>query len=165
MMELIKNWVIGVTCAAMLVAIADSMTPSGTVKKIGKLTGGVVLLLVVLQPFIGLDYEALSLALTEQRGELAAYSAQEGSILSAQLMKTIIEEQTGAYILDKATALGANCAVDVVCNVGDENIPYPAAVTVTGTLTKSQQEALAREIEANLSIPADKQTYERSDVE
>jgi stage III sporulation protein AF len=114
---------------------------------------------------VGLDYDALSLALTENRGNFAGYSAQEASNLSAQMMKTIIAEQTGAYILDKATALGAECAVEVVCEVGDENLPYPVAVTVTGKLTGSQREALTREIEADLAIPAEMQTFESGDVE
>ena len=34
MMELLRRWLVGVTCAAMIIALADSLTPSGTVRKV-----------------------------------------------------------------------------------------------------------------------------------
>jgi len=164
-MELIRNWILGVTCAAMLVAVAESLMPAGTVKKIGKLTGGVVLLLAVIQPLMGLDFERLSLALTESRETERVLSAEEASAVSADLMKSIIADKTGAYILDKANSMGITCTADVECRVGEGNMPYPVSVTVTGTLTEKQREELTREIEANLAIPAEKQRYESGDVE
>lgn len=164
-MELIRNWILGVTCAAMLVAVADSITPPGTVKKLGKLTGGLVLLLAVIRPLIGLDYQSLSLALAENRFKWEENAAEKGSALSADLMKSIIAEQTGAYILDKANALGVKCAVEVECKIGEENLPYPVSVRITGNLTDSQRDELKREIEADFAIPADMQLYESGDVE
>lgn len=164
-MELIKNWILGVTCAAMLVAVAESLMPSGTVKKIGKLTGGVVLLLAVIQPLMGLDFESLSMALTESRESMHVLSEEEASAVSADLMKSIIADKTGAYILDKANSMGISCTVDVECKVGEGNIPYPVSVTVMGRLTDTQRDALTRDIEANLAIPADRQLYESGDVE
>ena len=163
-MEAIKNWLIAVTCTAMIIAVADSITPGGTIKRIGKLTGGVVLVIVLLTPVIGLDYSALSIALAESRMASGGYSAQEAGNLSAQLMKTIIAEQTGAYILDKATNLGAHCEVEVFCSLTDDNIPYPSSVVISGTLNKGQQEELSRAIEAELAIPREMQTFERGDI-
>lgn len=164
-MELIRNWILGVTCAAMLVAVADSVTPPGTVKKLAKLTGGLVLLLAVIRPLMGLDYQSLSLALAENRFEWEEDAAGKGSALGTDLMKSIIAERTGAYILDKANALGVRCAVEVECAVGEENLPYPVSVCITGKLTQSQRETLEREIEADFAIPADQQLYESGDVE
>ena len=164
-MEWIRNWVIGVVCAAMLIAVADSITPAGTVKKLGKFTGGMVLLLAVISPFLGLDYEALSIALTENRSGRFESPGQKADELSAQMMKTIIVEQAGAYILDKATDLGAVCSVEVTCGMSENHVPYPAAVTVTGNLTESQRERLSRIMEADLAISPEMQTFESGDVE
>lgn len=164
-MEILKNWVIGVTCAALLIAAADCVTPGGTVKKLGRLTGGLVLLLAMISPLLGLDYEALAIAMTESRGDLSGYSQEESDKLSAELMKTIIAEESGAYILDKATNLGVQCAVTVDCDVSEGNIPYPAAVTVVGALSAEQRAALSRAIEADLAIPPEMQTFESGDVE
>lgn len=162
MMELIRTWLIGVTCAAMVVAVADSLTPNGTVKKIGRLIGGLVLLVAVVKPLMSLDYGVLAMATAPY---LEATDSQDLDKTNLDLMKTIIGEKTGAYILDKAEELGARCtSVVVTCQVGEGNLPYPAAVTVRGDLTAAQQGALSRCIEADLAIPAERQVFESGDV-
>lgn len=65
MLELIRQWLVGITCAAMVVALAEGLTPPGTIRKIGKLTGGLVLLVSILQPVVELDPAALTRSLTE----------------------------------------------------------------------------------------------------
>ena len=99
MLELIRHWLVGITCAAMLVALAESLIPAGSIRRIARLTGGLVLLAAILNPLLKLDTTALTRALTEYKLELSAYSAdleEENEIL----MKDIIEEQSGAYIQD-----------------------------------------------------------------
>ena len=160
MLELIRHWLVGITCAAMLVALAESLIPAGSIRRIARLTGGLVLLAAILNP---LDTTALARALTEYKLELSAYSAdleEENEIL----MKDIIEEQSGAYIQDKAAALGIDCQVTVEAD-GEEEWPIPQSVTVMGSLTAEQQEALERTIEEDFAIPAERQRYESGDEE
>lgn len=166
MIELIRSWVIGITCAAMIVALAESLSPKGAVRKVGRLTGGLVLLLAILQPVMKIDSRDMAGILAEYRAEAAGYSVS----LEAEndiLVKAIIEEETGAYILDKATALGiGDCQVSVTAVSEEEGAyPIPDAVTVTGTLTEAQRYALSRQIEADLAIPAERQSYLTEDVE
>ena len=145
MLELIRHWLVGITCAAMLVALAESLIPAGSIRRIARLTGGLVLLAAILNPLLKLDTTALTRALTEYKLELSAYSAdleEENEIL----MKDIIEEQSGAYIQDKAAALGIDCQVTVEAD-GEEEWPIPQSVTVMGSLTAEQQEALERTAE------------------
>ena len=145
MLELIRHWLVGITCAAMLVALAESLIPAGSIRRIARLTGGLVLLAAILNPLLKLDTTALTRALTEYKLELSAYSAdleEENEIL----MKDIIEEQSGAYIQDKAAALGIDCQVTVEAD-GEEEWPIPQSVTVMGSLTAEQQEARERTIE------------------
>ena len=161
MMELLRRWLVGVTCAAMIIALADSLTPSGTVRKVG----GLVLLLAVLQPVLTFDYSAMAIAATDYQAAFGAYDL-ELEETNLDLMKTIIAERTGAYILDKAEAFGAHLErVTVTCQVGTGDMPYPAAVVITGTLDEAQRRTLTRQIEADLAIPADRQTYESGDLE
>jgi len=161
MLELIRHWLVGITCAAMLVALAESLIPAGSIRRIARLTGGLVLLAAILNPLLKLDTTALTRALTEYKLELSAYSAdleEENEIL----MKDIIEEQSGAYIQDKAAALGIDCQVTVEAD-GEEEWPIPQSVTVMGSLTAEQQEALERTIEEDFAIPAERQRYESGD--
>lgn len=162
MMELLRQWLVGITCAAMIVALADSLTPKGTVQKIGRIAGGLVLLIAVVKPLLGVDFGTLAMASANVQEAMAAQEGLEKTDLD--LMKTIIGERTGAYILDKAEGLGAGLeTVAVRCEVGEGNVPYPAAVTVTGALTGEQRQALSRIIEADLAIPKERQTYESGD--
>lgn len=165
MMELLKNWLLGITCAALVVALAESLTPEGTVRKIGRLTGGLVLLLAIVQPMLQVDGDALARAFTEYR---AAMNSEELSLedTDGDLMKALIEERTCAYIQDKAALLGA--VVQIECKTRlDESCPYPVPyeVVVRGQIDQAQREALSRQIEADFAIPAERQTYQVEDVE
>ena len=64
MLELIRHWLVGITCAAMLVALAESLIPAGSIRRIARLTGGLVLLAAILNPLLKLDTTALTRALT-----------------------------------------------------------------------------------------------------
>ena len=158
MLELIRQWLLGITASAMLVALAEALCPDGNIRGILRLTGGLVLLAAVLNPLLKLDTEALGRALAEYKLDLGAYST-ELEEENETLMKDIIEEQSAAYIQDKAAALGIDCQVTVEAD-GEEEWPIPQSVTVMGSLTAEQQEALERTIEEDFAIPAERQTYE-----
>lgn len=158
MLDMIGQWLIGLTCAALVIAVAESLTPSGAIRKIGRLTGGLVLLIAVLGPLLSLDQGALTRALTEYRLSLDDYS-QELIQEDQSLMKGIIEERSGAYIEDKAEDMGIDCQVAVEAD-GEGDWPVPESVTVFGVLTTEEQARLTREIEADFAIPAERQYYE-----
>ena len=157
MVDLIGGWLVGVTCTAMLVALAEGLVPAGAGRKICRLTGGLVLLLAMVQPVLKLDGDALTGALTRYRLDLE----DQGQTLeeeNSQVMQAIIEEQAGAYIQDKAQELGIDCQVEVTAQ--GEDYPIPQTVTIRGSLTGKQREALTRAIETDFAIPAQRQIYE-----
>lgn len=157
MMELLRQWLTGVTCAAIIVALADSLMAGGTVRKIGRLAGGLLLLAAVVKPVLEVDLTALSAS--SIRMEVESVPAAEEAGLD--LMKSIIGEETGAYILDKAAELGVPCQeVRVTCAVEENGVPYPESVVLVGPMSREEQELLSRRIEADLAIPAERQTYE-----
>lgn len=158
MLDVIRQWLMGVTCAALVIAMAESLTPSGTIRKIGRLTGGLVLLIAMLGPLFSLDEGPLTRALTEYRLSLGDYS-QELEQEDQSLMRGIIEERSGAYIQDKAEEMGIDCQVAVGADE-EGDWPVPEYVTVFGTLTAEEQTRLTREIEADFAIPAERQYYE-----
>ena len=160
-MELIRSWLIGVTAAALIAALADSLTPEGAAKKIGKLAGGLLILIAVLKPLVGLDYGALAGALANYHIQTEGYSrALEDE--NERLIKIIIAEQTAAYIQDKAAELGAVCTAEVTCTAGEDGSFYPASVVIYGELTVEQEKLLGRIIEGDLAIPKESQEYERT---
>ena len=157
-MELLRQWLTGVTCAAIIVALADSLMAGGTVRKIGRLAGGLLLLAAVVKPVLEVDLTVLSAASLRLEAE-AVPAAEEAGL---DLMKSIIGEETGAYILDKAAELGISCQeVRVTCAVEENGEPYQASVVLVGDLTEEEQARLSRRIAADLAIPAERQSYEK----
>lgn len=161
MMDLIRTWLIGVTAAAMAAALADSLAPEGAVKKIGKLAGGLLMAAAILQPLVGLDYGAMAASLANYRLEAEGYSSALETE-NERLVKTIIEERTGAYIQDKAAELDAVCTAEVTCQMNNDGNLYPVSVVVYGELTQAQMDALRRVVEGDLAISAENQRYERT---
>ena len=158
MLDIIRQWLLGITCAALVAGLAESLTPPGAVRKVGRLTGGLVLLIAMLHPLLALDQDALTRALTEYRLELSTYS-DELEEENQSLMKGIIEERSNAYIQDKAEQMGIECQISV--EVGEEGEwPVPESVTVFGSLTEEQRAELTQAIEVDFAIPAERQSYQ-----
>lgn len=160
-MTIFRDWLLSVTAAAMLVALAGAMMPKGTVRKIGTLTGGLILILAIFKPLVGLDYGILSRSLSQARGDLEGngFHLETGNF---DLMKSIIEAKSAAYIEDKAIQMEIVCRAEVVCAADERTeYPYPASVTVTGVLTEAQCGKLTRMIETELAIPAQAQIYQQ----
>lgn len=160
MTEWMRQWIIGITCGAMLCAVLQVFLPKGGLEKAGRLAGGLVLLIVTVQPLVGLDYDSLARSLTEYRLIESGYS-EDLTEMSGSLLKEIIEERTEAYILDKAEAIGFECEASVTYDWDGEGVPYPSAVRIVSSADAEQERRLAQVIEADLGVPADRQIYER----
>ena len=160
MMDWIRSWLIGITAAALVVALVDNLLPVGAVKKIAKLACGLLLLISMLKPIFGIDDHLLAVVLTEYRME-AQGSAEALELENKRLVKMIIEEETGAYIQDKAAEIGIICSAEVSCAVLDNGMPYPQSVVIIGELTEKERQSISRIIEGELAVSAENQHYER----
>lgn len=161
MIDFLRSWLIGVTATSIILALADILMPDGSVKRVGKFAGGLLLTLAILRPVLSLDYEVLAGSLANYRYEVQEYSASL-EIENERLKKIIIEDRTGAYIRDKAVELGINCTAEVRCHINENKQLYPASVTVYAELTPEQKEELTRIIESEIAIPPEMQQYERT---
>lgn len=150
----LKTWLLGITAAALAVALAQALTPAGTVKKIGKLIGGLVLLLAAVRPLAELDRDALTAARAAS-GQAQTETAQAGE----EVLKTLIEQKTAAYIANKGAELGCQITAAVTVQDEEHGWPMPWSVEVTGCWTAEQQSALCDAICADLNIPKERQTF------
>lgn len=154
-MTILKDWLLGVTAAALAVSLAQALTPEGTVKKIGRLVGALVLLLSAVRPLMGLEDLPVgerSLSPDQEAVEQAARSGEE-------MMKTLIARKAGAYIVDKGQSLGFACVAEVGVAEDGSGWPVPWEATVSGTWTTRQKKALSQAMEAELGIPAQRQSF------
>ena len=155
MIEAVGKWILGVTCAALLGALACELAGKGTLGQVGRLVSGLVLLWSVLSPLPGVDIARLTQPILEAGTQLE----QERERLNEQsgtAMRVVIEQESQAYILDKAQQLGLDCQVRVTCRL-EGGVWLPWSVQVTG-ITPSA--ALTRVVEEELGVAGERVRYE-----
>jgi len=159
MTELLRGWLLGIICVSMILAVAEGLVPEGSVKRICRLSGGVVLLIVSVSPFVRLEeYDFGRLA---AKYELDAQQYRESLEQEHDfLYESIIAERAEAYISDKAAELGMTCRVSVTVAWEGEYMPKLQAVRITGQWTSEQRERLESIIAEELEIPPALQYFE-----
>ena len=159
MTELVRQWLLGVTCTALVLSVTDSLAPEGSVKRVCRMAGGLALLLAAVSPLIRLDVGALAVALEGYRAQVQSYeeTLEEQNNLFYQ---TIIEEGAAAYIVDKAEEMGISCQAEVTFSYDEDGVPCPWEVTARGDWTDEAREALERLLEDDLGVPPQRQHYE-----
>lgn len=155
MAELFGNWIRGLAGVAVFSAIALTLTPSGRVKNVLRALCGLIMVIALLRPLIGIDLADYGRSLAKYRESLIARTDTEAG---DRLSRIIIENETRAYILDKAAGLGlAPQSVSVSARWAN-GFWVPDQVSVTGP-TGADAEALSNLIEAQLGIPKDRQHW------
>ena len=152
MIGAVREWLSAVVAVAMLLTVAQALTPEGTIRKIASFTGGLILLVTLLQPVLGADLSRLDLNLDTYGQAIQKRELEEAG--SVELTERI-ETQTAAYISDKADALGLTVTVRVETQPGASGVPVPWSAEVTGP----RSEALAAYIEEELGIPRGRQIW------
>lgn len=152
-----RKWLLGIVYAAVISSAAMTVVPAGRVKHVTRLCCGILCALAMAGPVLELDMEKLSVSIAAY--EQAARSVVENAQEEAKTMeRTYIEEKCAAYILGKATEAGAavsGAAVTARWDAG-AGVWYPWAASVNGAYDAS----LAGVMEADLGIPARRQTWE-----
>ena len=123
--------------------------------------GGVILLTAMLQPLLRLRVGDLD-------AWLDRYAPEDGLVCSAleereKESSRLISEQTSAYILDKARALGADLEVEIELAALSDHYSYPYGATLRGTWLPDQKAALSAYIAETLGIPEERQTWIKSE--
>lgn len=154
MIEHIRTWLTALVAVSILISVVQSMIPAGNLRKIASLTGGLLLLIVMIQPLARLDISHFSFD-REDYEEKIEQRSNELETDSRKKMKKLIEKKTAAYISEQADNLGISCSVKVTTQVGKDGIPRPVAVS----LSCAPSEKLATYIENELGIPRGRQTW------
>ena len=154
MIAALRGWLTSVIYTAMVISVAESMVPSGGMKKVVSFTGGLLLLVMLVKPlgnvdagFLQMPYDHYIRSVEIRRAELEKKHLLE--------MEEIIEQRTAAYISDKAKRLGLDCQVTVRCEAGEEGVPYPDSVTIYGAVSEELEEWIVEEI----GIPTERQVF------
>ncbi|MDR0838401.1 MAG: hypothetical protein LBN99_02015 [Oscillospiraceae bacterium] len=154
MTETLRSFIAGVVGAAMITAVALTVTPEGRVKRIVAAACGFLTLLAILRPVKAFDYGSLGESLARLRADAGKFSAPLDAA-NENLARGIIEEKYAAYILDKGIARGmADLEAAVTVRLGDDGRWYPASARLTSSADAQKKDALTHDIETELGIPS-----------
>jgi len=152
------EYILSVVCASILCAILTGLTgEKGTTASIRKMVCGVFLCFTVIAPLGRLRLEDLLNPITDIRQE-ALETAAMGQALYRESLAQVITEQTEAYILDKAKALGLTLTVTVHTDESGK----PRGAVLSGNAGQAQREALSEILESDLGIPKERQIWSES---
>jgi stage III sporulation protein AF len=155
MTEALRSWIVGIAGAAMVTAVAMTVTPEGRVKKVVSLVCGLMTVIALIKPVVGFDYGSFSEYLARYKNEAESFSADIEDT-NENLTRRIIEERSEAYILDKGKSLGMtdlDASVQLSWSVDGFWFPSGAALKTNADAEKRQE--LGRAIEAELGIPSE----------
>ena len=158
MTAFIRTWLLGIVCAAMLMAVTESLVQKEGVKRALKILGGLLLTLAVIRPIAGLNETRLE-DMADEYGALSQEYREELQATQYFLYESIIAENAAAYILDKANELGMVCEATVGV-AWDDEVPQLREAEIKGNWTQEQREQLSRIIEQDLGIPGSMQCFE-----
>lgn len=152
-MEFLRQWLLGLIACAMLVSVVQQLCPEGSVQKLARFTGGLLLLCAMLRPLTstelpGIVWDGGGYREAVARLELELSAARENAMAEG------IAAELEAYIEDKAKSLGAHVRAEVTVDTGG-GASLPERVTLRGAYNA----ALAEAIEAELGVTKERQVW------
>ena len=152
-MTILRSWLLGVVACALLVSACEQLTDGGTMKKIVRFVGGMLLMLALLRPLLRIDLTDLAVNAGAYREAVAQLEEELGAQRQRELSARIAA-QTGASIEDKAASLGASIRA-VVTTEERSGVPLPASVTLYG----EENAEIGAYIERELGIAKEDQLW------
>lgn len=159
MIEALGNWMLGIVGASFLAAAVQVLAPEGSAKRVAVFTAGIAIIIAFLSFRGGIDLDSFSEDIASYRYE-SQEMTEEVNDVNNKLTRSIIEEETSSYILDKGNETGMELsAVDVTARWSDGGYWYPDAAAVSGSFTEEQKSGLSEYMEAELGIPRENQSW------
>ena len=154
MIGALREWLTSIVVVTLLLSVAQTLVPEGSIRRVVSFVGGLILLAVLLRPVLGTDLERLRLDLDGYERELQNAREELSSAGDTEVAERIAE-RTAAYISDKADALGLEVTVRVEAAAGPDGVTLPEKAELTGAYSQELADFMARE----LGIPAERQVW------
>lgn len=156
--EILHDWILGMTAAAIIAACAKLLTPSGPVEKVTGFVCSLMLTTVLISPLTKWDTDNFFWSMDSYHQSVTDLT-ENLEERENQLVRAYIESQYAAYILDEAHVLGVTGGeAEVNAKWGNENwIPYEASLTIS--VTPEQKQRLSTWMTLQLGIPKERQYW------
>ena len=156
-MEGVREYILSVICVGIICALVQMLvTGSGSVQSVVKFVSGIVLSVCVIAPVLDLEEVKWNTMFDSILAE-RQWIIEEGKDAAANELSQSLKEQTQAYILSKAGAMGMEVQVDVT--VSDDELPVPETVRIVGSVSPYGKMRLSQYITAELGIEKENQKW------
>ena len=153
MIDAVREWIRSIVMVTMLLSVGQAMVPEGQIRKIFSFSGGLVLVIVLLHPVLGLEGSVLIEPLEVYERQIFKQKEELEQMVRAE-QETIIEENLTAYISDKAEALEEGGSVRIRAETAEDG-----TVTLSAELVGQPSEPLTEYLEQELGIPRERQVW------
>ncbi len=160
MRERIVTYLLAVTAACMLAALADALVKSPAVRRVARLTGGLLILLTVLTPLTRLGLSELRDAVEQLETGAGFDAAQVQADYQAQWAERV-RELMEQNIEQQAASLGMTLRAEVVVRAGE--CPEPESVTIYGSATAEQETRLRSYLVQTLGFAKERVIWRKRD--
>ena len=155
-MAAIGTYIVSISATALICGILCSILKDSAAAKSMRMVCNLILMLAVLRPIVNLQRSTLSAIPFPDFPE--GYSwIEEAEQSSRNAWADIIKEQTEAYILDKAAAMGA--AIHVAVSISGDKPPIPVGVKISGAVSPYLKLRLEEMIQEDLNISKENQVW------
>ncbi len=152
-----RNYIFSIIGAGIVCAVAgcllDKKTAAGQILKI---LSGILMAMTIISPLARIQFSDFSDYWNGITAGADSY-VEEGRASAQESVRRIIKSQTEAYILDKATRMDLELAVEV--ELDDSNNSLPCGVIITGQASPYAKEVIGTYIEENLGIAKERQHW------
>ena len=154
-MERIRQYIFMLICMAILCGLVQEFFDNNTTqKKLLKFAAGILMVIVAMTPLIGQERLQFNWNLSGDLNQETQDALSIGQEQADSMLRQIITSQTQAYILDKATSMGAELSVEVA--LSDTEPPIPEAVVLSGDASPYVRKQLSHILLTDLEISEDK---------
>ena len=155
MIEQLKLWVLSLAAAALLLGLADALVGQRGMKRVLRLAGGILLIVVLLGPLGQAGSLDLDGALADYSGAVARREAELREE-QEEALSAVIETDLCEYIWDKARELGLDVTVSVATRMGSGGVPIPDRVRIGG----AYDETLSQWLQEELGLAPEQQIWQ-----
>ena len=155
-MDGIRSYLISVVAVCMITVIAGVLVRESALKKIVRLIGGMLILLVAIRPLLSLDMKAIG-EYIENINSTYQFDTDKIKRTQQELMREQVKQSSETYIEKQAKSLGGTLQAQVT--LSDEDYPVPVSVVLIGSMKPEDAKAVSEYIETALGIPADRQEW------
>lgn len=130
-MEQLRIWILGIAVTSLLLGLGEALVTQKGIQRVLRLTGGVLLIVVLLGPLGKISGGWKGLSLKDYRSQIASRE-EELREDQEENLSAIIESQLDEYIWDKAQAMGLNVTITVSTRKSSGGIALPDRVAIEG---------------------------------